>query len=783
MAVSKLSYDDIKVNFDLEIDNIDSDGFLVYQKRIELALEKLSKISSPDHNLYISGDLSRDDKYTVIEMLKNFTQKSKAALYDYCYVNNFKNPKEPKVIKLAPSEGKEFAKCMDELVDYLTKSVPRIFDSKEYEEKVQEVVRHYDEINKKLYEDLQKKANELDFTIKFSQMGIIVNPVIAGRVITEREYANLSDEIKKSIEEKRKELEKHIDEFLDKTKELEKEKQEKLKKINDEMSLFVVSPKIDEIRNKFKGNSDIEEYLDDVEDYTLKNISIFLPQKNQQFPFFNMPMKYTEYRVNLFVDNSQTKDVPVVYEENPTYYNVFGKLEKQAYFGAFITDFTHIISGSIHKANGGYLLLDAFSVLVNPGVWDTLKKSLSSRKSVIEEWSEKYGIIASETLKPQPIDLNLKIILFGPEYIYDILFNYDEEFRKLFKIKTNFDYSIPKEKNVTSKYVAKVIEFCKKNNLKIPNKDGFRALLKYSSKLVEDRKRLWAYTDDVLDIVKEAQTLNDNETLGYNEIKLAIEERIFLKSLWREKIYEMIQRGQIIIDFKGKKVGQINGLSVLDLGDFSFGRPNKILARTYLGKEGVVSIERESKLSGKIFDKSSFIISGYINGTYGFNKTLSFSASLSFEQSYSMIDGDSASVAEALAILSALSGIELKQNLAITGSMDQSGIVQPIGGVNEKIEGFYEVCKITGNLEGAGVVIPSKNIDNLVLNDEVEDAVKKGIFHLYTIDTIDDAIEIFTDLKAGKRSAKGFEKGSFHYLVDRKLKRINEMIKKENQEE
>ncbi|WP_025209832.1 ATP-binding protein [Hippea sp. KM1] len=783
MAIRKLNYDDVKVEFDFDVENIDSDGFLVYQKRIELALEKLSSIASFDHNLYISGELSRDDKYTVIEMLNRFAQNSKTQLYDYCYVNNFKNPKEPKIIKLKPSQGKEFVKCMDDLVDYLIKSVPRIFDSKEYEEKVQDVIRHYDEINKKLYEDLQKKANELDFTVKFSQMGIVVNPVIAGRIITEREYAGLSDDIKKSIEEKRKELEKHIDEFLDKTKELEKEKQEKLKKINDEMSLFVVSPKIDEIRNKFKDNPDIEEYLDEVEDYTLKNISIFLPQKNQQFPFFNMPMKYTEYKVNLFVDNSQTRDVPVVYEENPTYYNVFGKLEKQAYFGAFITDFTHIISGSIHKANGGYLLLDAFSVLVNPGVWDTLKKALLSKKSVIEEWSEKYGIIASETLKPEPIDLDIKVVLFGPEYIYDILFSYDEEFKKLFKIKTNFDYSIPKEKNIAAKYAAKIIEYCKKNNLKIPSKEGFEALFKYSSRIVEDRKRLWAYTDDVLDIVREAQTLSKNDHLGYNEIKLAIEERKFLKSLWKEKIYEMIQRGQIIIDLKGKRVGQINGLSVLDLGDFSFGRPNKIVARTYLGKEGVVSVERESKLSGRIFDKSSFIITGYINGTYGFNKTLSFSATLSFEQSYSMIDGDSASVAEVLAVLSALSGVELKQNLAITGSMDQNGTVQPIGGVNEKVEGFYEVCKITGNLEGAGVVIPSKNLDNLVLDDEVEDAIKKGIFHLYAIDTIDDAIEIFTDLKAGKRVNNGFEKGSFHYLVDRKLKRINDMLRRENQEE
>ena len=780
MAIKELTYDDIKFDFNFDIDDVDTDSSLVHQKRIEIALDKLANIDSKNHNLYICGNLSKDDKYTIVKMLKSLSESKHAKIYDYCYVNNFKNPKEPKIIKLNPSEGKKFKEQMDEFIDYLIKSVPKVFDSKEYEEKIQEVIKEFDEKQRNIYDKLQKKANELDFVVKFSQMGIVVNPVIAGRVIGEREYNSLSEDIKKSIDEKRKELEEYIDEFISNSKELEKQKHDKLKKINDEMALFIVSGKIDKIKKDFEGNKDIEEYLEDVEDYTLKNISIFLPQNNQTFPFLQTPLKYTEYRVNLFVDNSDVKSSPVIYEENPTYYNVFGKLEKQAYFGAFVTDFTHITAGSIHKANGGYLILDAFGVIVNPGVWETLKRILLSSKATIEEMSEKYGIIATETLKPEPIDLNIKVVLIGPEYIYDILFEYDDEFDKLFKLKTNFDYAIPKEESIIKKYTSTIIKYCDENKLKKPDLSGFRRIIKYSCRLAEDRNKLWAYTNNILDIVKEAQLFSNSEHLTYENIRLAINERKFLRDLWKEKIYEMIENGSIIVDLKGKKIGEINGLSVLDMGDFSFGRPNKIVAKTYIGKEGIVSIERESKLSGRIFDKASFIISGYVNGMYGFNKTLSFSASLSFEQSYSMIEGDSASIAETLAILSSLSEIPLAQNLAVTGSMNQNGIIQPIGGVNEKIEGFYEVCKLTDNLEGAGVVIPTKNFQNLVLDDEVENAIKDGKFSIFTVETIDDAIEIFTGMKAGKRQGKSFEKSTFHYMVDKKLKKINEILKKES---
>ncbi len=782
MPVKELKYKDLKLEFKIDPKKIEpKDDSFICQKRIELALKRLTEMRANDYNVYIAGSLSKNDKDIIKNIIRSYSLNKQFKLFDYCYVNNFQNPKMPKIIKLDKGMGGLLAKEMDAFVGYLKKSVPDIFESKEYEKRIQEIANYYEKQQKKLYEEIQKRANELDFVLSFSQMGITLSPIVSGKAINEREFTTLSEEIKRNIEEKRKKLEEHISVFLEKSKNLEKEKYEKIKKINDEMGLLIVGQKIEQIKEKFQGNKDVEAYLDEVEEYTLNNIAIFLPQKTQGFPFIQTQEKYIEYKINLFVDNAKTDEIPIIYEENPTYYNIFGKLEKQAYFGAFITDFAHIIAGSIHKANGGYLMLDAMSILTNPGVWDTLKKSLMSGKGVIEEWSEKYGIIASETLKPEPLELEVNVILIGPEYLYDLLYAYDEDFPKLFKLKTNFDYAIPKNRANTLRFASKVISYCQKHNLKKPNSGGMLGLLKYSSRLSGNREKIWAYYDDMLDILREAQLRGQSEYVTYENVQSVIEEKHYMKDLWKEKIYEMIQSKDIILNLEGKKIGQINGLSVIDLGDFSFGKPNKITANTFVGKEGVISIERESKLSGKIFDKASFIISGYIGRTYGFNKPLSFAATISFEQSYSYIEGDSASVAETLAVLSSLSEIPIRQNLAVTGSMSQEGMVQPIGGAIEKIEGFYNICKISGKLKGSGVVIPKQNIKNLILQDEILESVRKKEFSIYAIETIDDAIEIFSDMKAGSRVRNNFERGTFHYFVDKKLKKINEMFRKEEE--
>lgn len=784
MSVKKLEFDDLNISFDIDMSGEKaSDGNFISQIRIEKAIEQLVNIRDLDYNIYIAGNFSRNDKSTIKNTIVEYSsRKQQHELYDYCYVNNFKNPKLPNVLKLPPGSGNKLFKEMNGLVDYLSKSIPNVFESKEYEKRIQDVIRDYDDRQRLLYEKMQKKAESLDFIVKPSTAGIMINPVISGKVIGEKEFSELPKDTQEKIEKNRKELEKDIDNFLRQTRELNKEKQQKIKKINDEMGIFVVGHKIDEIKDKFRGIEEIEKYLDEVEEYTLNNIVIFLPQPKQTFPFVQTQSKYAEYKINVFVDNEKTKSVPVIHEENPTYYNVFGKIEKQAYFGALITNFTNIISGAIHKANGGYLILDAIGILSNPGVWDTLKKTIMSKKITIEDWGERYGLIASETLKPQPIDLDTNIVIVGPEYIYDLLYQYDADFAKLFKIKTNFDSLIQLNKDNIKKYTSKIIAFCEEKNLKKPDNSGINAILKYNLKLSESRKKIWAYSDDILDLIREAQLNCKKDRLTYEQISKTIKNKRFLKNIWKEKIYEMIQNGQIILNLSGTKVGQVNGLSVIDFGNYAFGKPNRITAKTFIGKGGVVNIETESKLSGKIFDKASLIIKGYLGSMYAYDKMLSLSGTISFDQSYSYIEGDSASIAETIALLSSLAGIGLKQNIAVTGSMDQDGIAQPIGGVNEKIEGFYEICRLTNNLNGSGVVIPSKNVENLILSDDVINSIKSGEFSLYAIDNIDDAIKIFTDMEAGVRKKNRFSKNSFHYLVDKKLKSMSQIALKTTEE-
>jgi len=580
------------------------------------------------------------------------------------------------------------------------------------------------------------------------------------------------------IEEKRKQLEVFINEFMFASRELEKERFQKIKKINDEIGLSIISNKLDTIKAEFEGIQEVEDYLNDVEHYTINNIAIFLPSKNEPYPFVSLPSKYIEYKVNVIVDNSNI-DLPICYEQNPTYANLFGKIEKQAYFGMLVTNFTNIVAGQIVKNNGGFLILDAMSVLTNPFVWDNLKKTLKSRRLTIEDPLDKYGAITTESLKPEPIDLNLKIILIGDEYIYDILYEYDEDMKYLFKLKTNFNNTIKAKSDTVTQYLSNIIKRCREKNLALPTKDGLTAVLKYAFRLAESSDKIWSKIDECVDIIEEANAFN-SESIGYKEIQQAIENKIFIKDLYREKIQEMIKDGTILLDLKGEKIGQVNGLSVSQIGDFSFGRPNKIIAKSYVGKGGVINIETESKLSGKIFDKSSFIIGGYLGSKYAYDKPLSLQATISFEQSYSYIEGDSATVAMTIALLSSIAKIPVKNNLAVTGSMSQDGLVQPIGGVNEKIEGFFDVLKISNNLGDAGVIIPHQNKKNLVLKDEVLEAIERGLFKIYTIETIDDAIEIFTGKKAGKLAKNRYEKGTFHYYVDMSFRKTMKQLKDNN---
>lgn len=771
---------EISLNIDIPNNIFEEESkadYFINQERLNQALKMLVRVENPYYNLYISGDMGQIKDY-IKDKLIELSKNKKFTIYDYAYVNNFNNPKMPKLLALPKGKANILANRMNEFVEYLIANIPSIFESKEYENRIQTINIEYNEKQTLIFEELEKKASKLDFVIKPTPSGLVVNPVLDGKIITEKEFSTLEASIKKEIEEKRKQLEVFINEFMFASRELEKERFQKIKKINDEMGLSIISNKLDTIKAEFEGIQEVEDYLNDVEHYTINNIAIFLPSKNEPYPFVSLPSKYIEYKVNVIVDNSNI-DLPIFYEQNPTYANLFGKIEKQAYFGMLVTNFTNIVAGQIVKNNGGFLILDAMSVLTNPFVWDSLKKTLKSRQLIIEDPIDKYGAITTESLKPEPIDLNLKIILIGDEFIYDILYEYDEDMKNLFKLKTNFNHTIKAKSDTVTQYLSNIIKRCREKNLTLPTKDGLIAVAKYAFRLAESSDKIWSRIDECVDIIEEANAFN-NKSIGYKEIQQAIENKIFIKDLYREKIQEMIKDGTILLDLKEEKIGQVNGLSVSQIGDFSFGRPNRIIAKAYVGKGGVINIETESKLSGKIFDKSSFIIGGYLGSKYAYDKPLSLQATISFEQSYSYIEGDSATVAMTIALLSSIAKIPVKNNIAVTGSMSQDGLVQPIGGVNEKIEGFFDVLKISNHLDDAGVVIPHQNKKDLVLRDEVLEAIEKGLFKIYTIETIDDAIEIFTGKKAGKLVKNRYEKGTFHYYVDMSFRKTMKQLKDNN---
>jgi lon-related putative ATP-dependent protease len=488
-----------------------------------------------------------------------------------------------------------------------------------------------------------------------------------------------------------------------------------------------------------------------------------------------------KYGVNLIVDNSNVKGAPVLMESNPTYQNLFGRVEKEAQLGALVTDFTMIRSGALHRANGGYLILPVEELLRNPFSYDGLKRAIKNEQIVIEEAEERLGFIMTKSLRPKPIPLSVKVILIGDPYLFQQLYVLDVEFSQLFKVKADFDTTMDRDEKNSHQYAAFVCTLCQKENLKHVDSSGLAKLIEYSSRLAEDQQKLSTRFADVADIIREANfyaSEENSEFITGAHVKKAIEEKVYRSKLIQDKIEEMITRGVLLIDTEAENVGQVNGLSVIDLGDFAFGSPSRVTASVGLGREGVIDIEREARTGGPIHTKGVLILSGYLNEKYAQDKPLSLSARLVFEQNYQGVEGDSASSTELYSILSALSEIPIKQSLAVTGSVNQKGEVQAIGGVNEKIEGFFEVCKAKGFTGNQGVMIPESNVQNLMLKEEIVEAVKQKIFHIYSVKTIDEGIEILTDVKAGERGKDGtFGKGTINYTVDKRLREMAEKLK------
>lgn len=784
--LKKLTVEDLCSNCDPSLfefettDELEPISDIIGQQRAVRAMEFGLKIEKKGYNIFVSGPTGTG-KTTYARLAVSKAAKGKPVPDDVLYVYNFSKPEKPIALFLKAGMGYEFTKDMEKLVKEVKREINKVFDDESFEIRKQEVIEVYQKKSAEVFEKLEELAKAEGFIIQRSPQGFITVPLKEGKPMSQEEFDALSDEERKAIEEKGRSLQPKIDEALRRVRLVDREAREELSKLERKTALSAINPLFEEITAKYAEFEGVVNYLKEVKDDMIKNLSAIrqssrekgedgidftaiLSQGAQREDFF------IRYKVNLFVDNKNTLGAPVVIETNPTYYNLFGKIEGKASFGTVVTDFTMIKSGAVHRARGGYLILQAEDLFKDPFAWDTLKRTLKNGEARIENIGEQYRVIPTVSLKPQPIPVDVKVILIGSPLYYYLLNEYDEDFKKLFKIRVDFDVEMEKTKENLKNYAAFVCHICKNDGLLHFDKEAVAKVIDYSSRLAEDKTKLSTRFNDIVELLYEASAWAEIEgetTVKKHHVQKAIEEKAYRSNRVEEKLLQMIEKGEIIVDVFGKKVGQVNGLSVLDVGDYTFGQPSRITATAYLGDAGVVNIEREVKLSGKIHEKAVLILSGFLGEKYAKDMPLAISASITFEQNYGGVEGDSATCAELLALLSSISGIPVRQDVAVTGSLDQHGNVQPVGGVTHKIEGFYHACRVKGLTGTQGVVIPSKNIDNLMLKEEVLEAVKEGKFHIYSAETIEDVIEIMAEMKAEE----------FHQKVKESLKSLAERAK------
>ncbi len=762
------------------------------QERALKALDFGLGIVSKGFNIYILGE-SGTGKMTTIKTILEEKAKNEPVPHDWCYVYNFKNPDEPQALELPPGTGVIFQKDMQELISTLRQEIPKIFESKEYEKQRAKLIDEFQERQRSHFSELEKEAREKDFALKKTATGLVIGPVKkTGETLSEEEYEKLEPEVKKRIEKIGRYLQERLDDVIRIAREEEKSVKDKLAELERQAVLSSIGPRIEELKNKYREHSKVTDYLEDVKEDILDHLEDFKQQEEQTpvIPFLKAPKaepSFTRYSVNVFVNNRDLKGAPVIIESNPTYYNLFGRIEHKLQFGMAITDFSMIKAGSLQRANGGYLVTDALELLRNIFSYDALKRAIKDGEIKIEDVWEQYRLISTVTLKPQAIPFNVKVVLVGNPLLYYLLYNLDEEYRELFKVKADFENRMERNKENMFKYAGFIQTKCVEIGLLAFDREAVAKVVEYGSRLAEHQKKLSAKFSEISDLLKEADYWarhNGNSKVTAKDVEKALQEKTYRVSKVENKLLESIKEGTILVDTSGAVIGQVNGLSVLDLGDYRFGMPSRITAKTYAGKAGIMNIEREAKLSGKIHEKAIFILTAYLGGKYATKHPLTLSASLTFEQQYGYIEGDSATCAEVYALLSSISGVPMKQSIAITGSMNQHGDVQPIGGVNEKIEGFYEVCKLNGLTGEQGVIIPSRNLLHLMLKKEVIDDVVNGKFNIYAIDNIEDGIEILTGMPPGELQPDGtYPEGTFNYMVTKKLEELSEAVKEKKKSE
>ena len=722
-------------------------------------------------------------KYTIVRRFLDKRAAAEEVPSDWCYVHNFQQAHKPHALRFPSGQAEKFSRDMERLTQDLRTAIPAAFETDEYRARRHGIDAEFSERQDTALEEIRQRAAKEEIAMMHTPSGgFAFAPMRHGEPIDPETFAKLPEKERNRIATLIAGFQEELEEIIQQIPKFRREKQHKIRELNRAVTGVVVNALIDELKKEYRELPDVPKYLADVQKDIVDNAEDFREAKEgEQVTLFGMPLPQAQaaetalrrYRVNVLIDHNSSNGAPVIYEDNPSYNNLLGRIEHLQQMGVLVTDFTLVKAGALHRANGGYLIIEALKLLQQPFAWEGLKRALRSGEIRTESLGQMLSLISTVSLEPEPIPLNVKVVLVGERLLYYLLHNLDPDFGELFKVVADFEETMESDVEANLVYAQLIASIARKEGLRRFDRTGVARVIEHSSRLAGDAEKLSIEMQKIADLLREADYWagqTNRNTVNGDDVQRAIDTQQHRSDRLRKRLQEEVQRGTILIDTAGETVGQVNGLSVFQLGNFSFGHPSRITARVRLGTGKVVDIEREVELGGPIHSKGVLILSGFLAGRFVPDKPLSVSASIVFEQSYAGVEGDSASSAELYALLSALAEVPIKQCLAVTGSVNQHGQVQPIGGVNEKIEGFFDICKARGLTGEHGVIIPAANLRHLMLRNEVIEGVETGKFHIYAVETIDEGIEILTGLSAGKRDEMGkFPDGSINQRVERRL--------------
>jgi len=720
------------------------------QERAMAAVEFGCGIDQPGYNIFASGPTGSGRNSGILAQVKELA-RARPVPDDWCYVYDFDDARRPTALRLRAGSAHAFADDVDELVNMVRRELPRSFESDAYEERKEQAVGDVQAERNRILRELEQQARTQGLVLQPTPMGVVTLPLVEGRPMSREQFEQLPEEERHALEARMEQFRERISEALTQARELEKEARRRVEELDRNEAMSAIGERFEEVKREYAQNEGVVRYLGRMAEDIVEHLDEFRTQeapeegrREQQGP--------PRYRINVLVTNQDSDGAPVIAENNPVYYNLLGRLEYMPVAGGAVTDFTLIKPGAIHRANGGFLIMQVIDVLTSPFVWDALKRVLRSREATIENIGEQFTPIPAATLRPEPIPLDLKVILVGTPLLYFLLYYYDEEFRKLFKVRADFDVDMPADPDANRVFADFIATNARERKLRPLDREAVAAMIDFAKRLAGDQNKISTRFAALTDLLAEANFWagqNGSEVVGAAHIERALEHKEYRSRLLQDRLFEFIARGDLRVEVEGAEVGQVNGLAVMDMADYSFGRPSRITCRVTPGRAGVVNVDREAQLTGSIHNKAVLILTGYLAGTYAAKAPLSLSASVTFEQSYDVVEGDSASCAELYVILSSLSGLPLRQDIAVTGSVDQYGHIQPIGGANQKIEGFYTTCQIKGLTGTQGVMIPAQNVKNLMLKPEVVEAVREGKFHVWAVSHINQGVELLTGIPAG----------------------------------